>query len=104
MQAISRSAVYKASDDIVVREIQGVVVIVPLVSGIGDTDDELFTLNDTGKAVWDKIDGRRTLNEVIKELTREYDGAADEIRDDVLGIVEELVKRKMLVKAEPFRV
>jgi len=24
-------------------------------------DDELFTLNDPGKAIWDKLDGRRSL-------------------------------------------
>ena len=28
----------------------GGIIIVPLVAGIGDMEDELFTLNDTGKA------------------------------------------------------
>jgi hypothetical protein len=98
---ISRSAAYGKSDDVVAREIQGVIVIVPLVSGIGDMEDELFTLNDTGKAIWEKLDGRRTLDVVIQELSREYDGPASEIQTDVLGLVEELVKRKMVVPAAP---
>jgi hypothetical protein len=33
------------SMDVVAREIEGDMVIVPLVAGIGDADDELYTLN-----------------------------------------------------------
>ena len=36
------------SEDVVAREIEGEIVIVPLASGIGDMEDELFTLNETG--------------------------------------------------------
>ena len=44
-------AVYTPSEDIVAREIEGEIIIVPLVAGIGDMEDELYTLNDTGKAI-----------------------------------------------------
>jgi hypothetical protein len=40
------------SDDVVAREIEGDIMIVPLVAGIGDADDELYTLNETGRAIW----------------------------------------------------
>lgn len=95
--AISRSIACKPSGDIVAREIQGVIVILPLVSGIGDLEDELFTMNDTGKAIWQKLDGQRTLDDVIDELSAEYDAPEAEIQSDVIGLVEELMKRKMVV-------
>jgi coenzyme PQQ biosynthesis protein PqqD len=94
---ISRDAVYAPSEDIVARDIEGEIVIVPLVAGIGDLEDELFTLNETGKAIWDRLDGRRSLNQIIAELAAEYQAAADEIDQDVLGLVAELVRRRMLV-------
>ena len=59
--SITLENVYKPSGDVVAREIEGEIVIAPLVSGIGDMEDELFTLNDTGKAIWDKRNGRRRL-------------------------------------------
>ena len=34
----------------------GEIIIVPLVAGIGDMEDELFTLNDTVKASWGQLD------------------------------------------------
>lgn len=39
-----------------VRVIEGEIIIVPLVAGIGDMDNELFTLSDTRKAIRDKLD------------------------------------------------
>ena len=30
-----------------------------LVAGIGDMEDELFTLNETGKAIRERLDGHR---------------------------------------------
>ncbi len=98
---ISRDAVYAISDDVVAREIEGEIIIVPLVAGIGDLEDDLFTLNETGKAVWEKLDGRRSLNQVIAELAAQYQAAAGEIDQDVLGLVAELVQRRVLVAVEP---
>ena len=93
---ISLDTMYLPSDDIVAREIEGELIIVPLVSGIGDMEDELFTLNETGKAIWDRLDGQRTLKDVIRDLSKEYEAREGEIHNDLLGLVGELVKRKML--------
>ncbi len=95
--SISVEDVYRPSDDVVAREIEGEIIIVPLVAGIGDMEDELFTLNDTGKAIWDKLDGRRSLADVVAELTPEFAAEDGAIERDVLGLVAELVERRMLV-------
>ena len=95
--SISTEGVYKPSDDVVAREIEGEIIIVPLVAGIGDMEDELFTLNDTGKAIWDKLDGQRSLADVVTALTPEFEAEEGAIERDVLGLVAELVERKMLV-------
>jgi hypothetical protein len=88
------------SEDVVAREIEGELVIVPLTSGIGDMEDELYTLNDSGKAIWDRLDGKRSLANIIDELIAEYDVERNEIEVDVIGLVNELVKRKMLLRTE----
>lgn len=85
------------SEDVVAREIEGELIIVPLASGIGDADDELYTLNSTGQAIWQKLDGARTLAQVADELASEYDSSRINIERDVLGLVGELARRKMVV-------
>lgn len=98
MKIVEMDAVYVASDDIVAREIEGELIIVPLMAGIGDMEDELFTLNETGRAIWDKLDGESDLNAVVAALAREYDAAPALIMGDVVGLVQELVNRRMLVE------
>ena len=89
---------YVPSEDIVAREIEGELIIVPLVSGIGNLDDELFTLNETGRAIWDRFDGQKSLKDIVKELCTEFEGPSGEIEKDVIGLVGELLKRKIVVK------
>jgi hypothetical protein len=97
---ISINAVYKASDEVVAREIEGELIIVPLTSGIGDMEDELFTLNETGRAIWSKLDGSKSLQEIAVELQHEYEAPLDEIESDITGLAQELLNRRILVEAK----
>jgi hypothetical protein len=85
------------SEDVVAREIEGELIIVPLAAGIGDMEDELYSLNDTGKAIWRKLDGRRSLRQIASELALEYAAPVADIERSVIGLVTELVRRKMVV-------
>ena len=91
---------YMPSEDVVAREIQGEFIIIPIASGIGDLEDDLFTLNETGRAIWGKLNGRRDLKEIAKDLSLEFEGSPDEIEKDVIGLAKELLKRRMLVEAK----
>jgi hypothetical protein len=84
------------SEDVVAREIEGEIIIVPLVAGIGDADDELFTLNDTGAAIWRNLDGQRTLSEVAALLHEEFDATEAGLEADVLGFAAEMARRGIL--------
>jgi hypothetical protein len=83
----------------VAREIEGELIIVPLAAGIGDLEDELYTMNETGKVLWARLDGKSTLREIARGLAEEYEAPPGEIEEDVRGLVEELVRRRMLVEA-----
>jgi hypothetical protein len=87
----------RPSADVVARVIDGELLIIPLVAGVGDMEDELYTLNDTGKDIWDRLDGTRTIEQIVKDLSSEFDASEAVLRTDVLGLVDELLKRKILV-------
>ena len=94
---VSLEGLYMQSEDIVARDIEGELLIVPLVSGIGDLEDELYTLNETGNAIWDRLDGKKKLKDVLAELSEEFEAPVGEIEKDLTGLVEELLRRKILV-------
>ena len=97
---INLDSIYVPSENIVAREVQGEFIIIPITSGIADIEDELFSLNETGKAIWEKLDGKKTLDDVIKDLSSEFEVSSDELQMDVLGLTEELLKRKMLIEVK----
>lgn len=96
---IQIGSIYGISENVVAREIEGEIIIVPLVSGIGDMDDELFSLNETGVAIWKMLDGKNTLRQVVDLIAKEYDASKEEIEQDVIGLVTELYNRRMLVES-----
>jgi len=96
--AVNIDAVYTISEEVVARDIEGELIIVPLTSDVGDLEDELYTLNETGKDIWDRLDGKTSLKDVIIQLLEEYDTSFQEIETDVKGLMEELLKRKFLVE------
>ncbi len=93
---IDMTTIYIPSDEIVAREIEGELIIVPLAAGIGDMEDELYSLNETGREVWRRLDGQRSLSQIAAEMAEEYDELPVEIEKDVQGLVAELLKRRML--------
>ena len=95
---VSLDGLYMPSEDIVARNIEGELIIVPLVAGIGDMEDELYTMNETGKAIWDRLDGKKKLKDVLGELSVEFEAPAGEIEKDLIGLVDELVRRRILVE------
>lgn len=93
---ITSNDVFKPSADVVSRKIEGETIIIPLISGIGDLEDDLYTLNETGQAVWEKLDGVRSVDAIVKELSTEYGEPADVMQKDVVGILLELARRKII--------
>lgn len=89
------------SADVVARDIDGELIIVPLTAAAmaEGEQDAIFTLNETGRAVWDRLDGSASLGDVAHALAAEFEAAAGEIEQDVIGLAEELLKRGMLVEA-----
>ncbi len=97
-ETVNLEGVYGPSEDVVAREIEGEIIIVPLIAGIGDMEDELYALNETGRAVWGLLDGVRPLRDVVQELAGVFDATPGVIEEDVIGLLGELLKRKMVVE------
>jgi hypothetical protein len=96
MDTISTRSICSHSDDVVCRDIEGDLMIIPLTNGIGDFEDELFSLNPTGKAIWNKFNGETTIETIVHDLSKEYSAPINVIENDVIGLTMELLQRNML--------
>ncbi len=98
VQKVKIEAVYAPSKDVVARDVHGEFIIIPITSGVGDLEDEIFSLNEEGRAIWERLDGKKTLEDVAKILDSEFEAGDKEILKDCAGLVGELLKRRMVVE------
>ena len=97
-EQIKINSIYDISQDVVAREIEGELIIIPISSGIGDAEDDMYSFNETGKAVWKLLNGKNTASQIIEQLNQEHESSEDEIKKDVLGLLNELLKRGIIVQ------
>jgi methyltransferase-like protein len=75
--------------DIVTKRTGNEYVLVPVTNNIADMDS-VYTLNETGAFIWEQIDGKKNLKEIIEALISEYDISGEEAKSDVLEFMENL--------------
>lgn len=83
------------SQNIVTRKTGNEYVLVPVTSNIADMN-RVFTLNETGAFIWEKIDGEKNLKEIIEALIKEYDISEEKAQSDVMEFVENLNKYQII--------
>ncbi len=79
------------SPSVVTRKTGTEYVLVPVADNIADMDS-VYTLNETGAFVWEQIDGKRTIEEIISALTGEYEIDRATATSDVLSLIDEMSK------------
>lgn len=90
------STVLKQNPEVVFRKIEEEYILMPLVSS-GDDVDSLFNLNQTGGAIWEKIDGKKTIGDIVDELHGEYDRDRAQIEREVTAFVDEVTSAGLLI-------
>ena len=89
---------YQAKQGFARREIAGEVLLVP----VGATTRELngmILLNETGDYLWDLLAEKRTREELVAEMKKEFDASAEEISGDVDEFLETGVDRGVILQS-----
>jgi hypothetical protein len=79
------------SSSIVTRKTGNEYVLVPITNNIADMNS-VYTLNETGAFIWEQIDGKRSIEEIITALTNVYDIDKQNAESDVNTFVENMSK------------
>ena len=82
-------SVISHSSEIVTKKTGKEYVLVPLANNIADMN-RLFTLNETGAFIWELIDGKKNVEEIIAAFTEEYDINGETATKDILSFIENM--------------
>jgi hypothetical protein len=84
-------SVLSHSPSVVTRKTGREYVLVPIANNIADMNS-VYTLNESGAFIWELIDGKRDVDEIISELTKEYDIDVQTAEADVMAFIEKMNK------------
>ena len=79
------------SPSIVTRKTGNEYVLVPITNNIADMHS-VYTLNETGAFIWEQINGKRSVEEIIVALTAEYDIDNKSAEADVFSFIDNMSK------------
>jgi hypothetical protein len=84
---------FRPHGDIISRMLDGEAVILDLTSG------EYFGLNETGARIWELLE-QHDSDEIARMLSQEFDVARDEAAAAVDGLIQQLLDKKLVERAE----
>ena len=89
-------AVFRHNESLVARDLAGEKVIIPVRGKVGDLGS-IYTLNEVGGQVWNLIDGKRRVTDIVSSLLQEYDVDAATLAGDIRRLIEELEQEGLIV-------
>ena len=84
------TAVYTKNADYVQRDVAGECILVPIRRRLTDVNS-IYVLNETGAALWNRIDGRRTTQDIMTEFCEEYDVSSEQLIQDFSTLLDDLL-------------
>ena len=79
------------SSSVVTRKSGNEYILVPVTDNIADMDS-VYTINETGAFIWEQIDGKRTVEEIIDLVIQEYEIDRDSASKDVFDLIGNMQK------------
>ncbi|MEN8208850.1 MAG: PqqD family protein [Candidatus Fermentibacteria bacterium] len=89
--------VYRHNPDTVFREIAGEFILVPIHHKAGEADS-IYVLNKMGTRIWELVDGKRTLTDIVSMISAEYEVDYKIAADDLIEYVNEMIASGTLLE------
>lgn len=77
------------------RKIAGETIIVPIRNHVGDLNS-IYTLNEVGTMIWDLLDEKATVKDIVKAICQEYATWPEIAHKDTLHFLNDLEKEGLV--------
>ena len=91
------NSILSHSPSIVTRKTGNEYVLVPIANNIADMNS-VYTLNESGAFIWDQINGKRCVEELIAAVTEEYDIDYENASKDVFSFINNMSKYLIVIE------
>ena len=96
MHMIQLDDIYLRRDKVVVREIVGEILLVPISGELADME-RVFSFNSVGRFVWEMLDGATSFETILGEVLEEYEVDRVTAEDDLRELIGDLLAAGLVV-------
>ena len=97
--AMEPDTVFARNEQVVSRKIVDELILVPMRKDVADMET-LYTLNEVGARVYELIDGKRSMGEIVSVVVSEFDVTDQQAETDVLEFIEQLLEIESIHRIE----
>lgn len=97
MQRPSGGDVYRRNAEFVFRRIADECILVPLRQSVARLET-IYTLNEVGAHVWELLDGRATVDDLLASIVATFDAPPAQARSDLLRFLRALERAGAVVR------
>lgn len=84
------TAIYTKHPDYVQRDVAGECILVPIRRTLTEANS-IYVLNETAAALWKRIDGQRTAQDIVTDFCNEYEVTTDQLAKDFTSLLDDLL-------------
>jgi|WetSurSiteA1Bulk_404760.scaffolds.fasta_scaffold06570_2 hypothetical protein len=84
------SKVFIRNSDVISRKIAGELFLVPVKGKVADMEN-IFALTAVAEYIWDRLDGRKSLNEIMNNVADRFDVEQEQAESDIREFIMELM-------------
>ncbi len=95
MQTVQTDARFVRNREVVSRQIEGELVIVPIRRGVGDLNS-LYTLNPVGSALWEFMNEGHTVPEMVNRVCDEFEVSSAQAQSDIQEFLNSMLEEKLI--------
>jgi hypothetical protein len=95
MQVVANDVRFVRNREVVSRQIEGELIIVPIRRGVGNLNS-LYTLNAVGSVLWNYLADGHTVSEMVELVCEEFEVSEEMARIDIQQFLDSLVEERLI--------
>jgi hypothetical protein len=86
--------IFEKNPDVTTRPVGADMVLLDLKTGI------YYKVNEVGKDMWELIDGRSSLSDIVHKLSETYDVTEETLTEDLGALLDDLIREDLVRRVE----
>jgi len=86
---MNMSDIFKKTTECVIKQAGNEFILVPLTDNIAQMNS-MYTLNETGAFIWERIDGKNSLESIAQMISDEFETDYESALKDTKAFIEKL--------------